>query len=475
MNNLTLAYVNTMASQNGARLVARHYEILEYAFQYYRRHRVGPLYQNIRKHTGADRSEIERLFPHGLQSIYSWTKIPVYTPETGCKPIAVADGAPERETYLDYNSTTPIREEVDEALTEFYRDPWSFGNPSASNAPGARAYESVEEARRRIANVVGVDPREIYFTGNGTESNNLAILGLARAKGRGSVVYSTTEHPSAIRTVESLAKEGFEPSPVAPTSEGIVEPTAVERALRDDAILVVVMSVNNELGTIQPVEEIGELCRARGVAFHMDAAQSFGKMPTPLRSIGATTATFSAHKIYGPKGVGALYVAEGTEIAPISGGGDQERGLRPGTVNAAGAMAFGVAAELAEREREAETARLRELRDRFLAGVHEIDPEAVVNGSLERRLPNNLNVGFPDVDGGSLLLSLNAVGVYVSAGSACSAGSQRTSHVLDAIGADSEKYGSIRFGFGARTTEEDVDYAIDRLSKILGQLREHRL
>jgi len=281
-----------------------------------------------------------------------------------------------------------------------------------------------------------------------------------------------------MRTVQALERKGFDVTYLPVSADGTLSAAAIERAIRPETILVSIMAANNEIGTLYPIAEIGAVCKARGVPFHVDAIQAFGKIPVYPEELGVDLLSLSGHKIYAPKGVGALYLGPDTKLEPVTHGGGQEQGWRAGTENVAGILAFGVAAKLLRIEMDERNARYAYLRQRFLNRLKETEPDAIINGSLERRLPNNLSVGFPGVDSGSLLLSLDQIGVYVSSGSACSAGDDEISHVLEAIGVDSDRYGTIRFSFGHDTTKEDIDYLFEHLPKILANLRsdddEHR-
>jgi len=383
-----------------------------------------------------------------------------------------------REVYLDHNATTPLRREVIDAMTTFLEDPRSFGNPSSSYDVGSRAYDLIEHARERVAKVLGTGGRDVYFVGSGSEANNLALKGLAEKYLKlhggkpGHIVCSVVEHSSVLETVRHLEGRGFDVTWLRVKKDGTLSAASVARALRDDTAFVTVMAANNEIGTIYPFAEIGALCAARAVPFFVDAVQGFAKVSIRPKEMGISMLSLSGHKIYAPKGVGALYIDPTLDLPPLVHGGAQESGLRAGTENVLGIMALGLAAELAWRERGTDTARYLALRDRFLARLDEAVPGAVVNGALENRLPHNLSIGFPDIDSGSLLLSLNQIGVAVSAGSACSAGDDEISHVLKAIGADNGEYGTIRFSFGRVTTPADIDYVFTHMPAIQEQLRQ---
>jgi cysteine desulfurase len=471
MHALAKMRCHRMAKATGTQLTPEHLTVLDYAWDYYRKRRVGPLYTNMNRNTGVDRDTIEDIFPNGLTSVYTWVGIPIQTTEKGCKPMALIEVENPREVYFDSNATTPVRSEVVDALTAFFGDARSFGNPSSSYGLGGLAYDVIDRARRRIAKCLRAEPAEIFFTGSGTEANNLAIKGVASQHESGHIISTNVEHPSVLQTLRVLESEGFDVTFLPVATDGTLSADAVAQAIRPDTILVSIMAANNEIGTIYPVAEIGAICQARKVPFHVDAIQAFGKVRIYPKESGINILTMSGHKIYAPKGVGALYLDPEMALDPSIHGGGQEKGLRSGTENVAGILAIGVAAKLLRTEMDERNARYEYLRQRFLNKLNDIEPDAIVNGTLESRLPNNLSVGIPGVDSGSLLLSLDQIGVYVSSGSACSAGDDEVSHVLQAIGVDSDRYGTIRFSFCHDTTKEDIDYLFEHLPKILANLR----
>lgn len=472
MNNLVRTLINRMSAMTGTVLTDHHMRILEYAHIYYEQNKVGPVYQNLKRNTGASKEEIERLFPHGLNSVYTWIGIPIHSTSSLCKPLASVAVADFREVYLDYNATTPLRAEIVDTLARHLAAPSDFGNPSSSTNLGKKAYDLIYRARTEIAECLQVKPAEIVFTGSGSEANNLALKGIAfqHLEKKGHFISSKVEHPSVLLTLNFLEKIGFDVTYLGVNNEGRVLPQTVRDHLRKDTLLVALMAANNEIGVINPVGEIGQICREAGVPLLVDAMQAFGKVPLRPKELGISILTMSGHKIYAPKGVGAAYVDESIPLTPLIHGGGQEFGLRSGTENVGSIMAFGQAAKLSHREMDRENRRLLSLRDFFLAELRAIVPDFVVNGSLEGRLANNLNIGFPHVDSGSLLLSLNQIGVYVSAGSACSAGSKEASHVIKALGVDTDRYGIIRFSFGLQTSREDLEYLFRYLPEILSQL-----
>jgi len=472
MHALAKMRCHQMAKVTGTQLSPEHLTVLEYAWNYYRERRVGPLYTNIGRNAGVSRDVVDAIFPNGLTSVFTWVGIPIQTTDKGCKPMALIEVDNPREVYLDNNATTPIRPEVTDALIGFFSDPRSFGNPSSSYGIGGLAYDVLHRARRRIAKTLKVEPGELYFTGSGTEANNLAIKGIASKHKGGHIISTNVEHPSVLDTLRVLEAQGYEVSFLPVASDGTITADDVAAAIKDNTILVSIMAANNEIGTIFPVAEIGAVCRDRGIPFHVDGIQAFGKIRLWPKEMNIDMLTLSGHKIYAPKGVGTLYLNPEVELIPQIDGGGQEKGLRSGTENVAGILAMGLAAKLARTEMDEQNAKFDYLRQRFLARLEETVPDAIVNGTMEHRLPHNLSIGFPGVDSGSLLLSFDQIGVYVSAGSACSAGDDKVSHVLEAIGVDSGQYGTIRFSFGRDTSKEDIDYLFTHLPTILDQLRE---
>lgn len=477
MNNLTATLVNHMARRTGTELRDLHYEVLEYAFDYYEKNKVGPLYQNIKRSTGITKENIKALFPYGLNSVYVWVGIPIHGPNQSCKPMAKIKVNDYREVYLDHNATTYVRDEVKELLQEYYRTSNRFGNPSSSTNPGYEAYKEVKSAREKIAACLNAAPNEIVFTGSGSEANNMAIKGIAfqHLENKGHMITSRIEHSCVLKAAEFCESLGFDVTYLDVEPDGRVSPEKLKKALRKDTLLVSIMAVNNEIGTINPISEFGALCKQANIPFMVDATQGFGKIPLDPKAMDISLLSLSGHKIYAPKGVGALYMDRNVSLTPLIHGGGQENGWRSGTESVDHIIAFGKAAQLIHQERDSEQNRLRELRDYFLERLMEIEPKAILNGSLESRVPNNLNIGFPDIDSGSLLLSLNAIGVYVSSGSACHSGGAEASHVIKALGLDTGKYGTMRFSFGLRTTREDLDYLFKYLGELLEKLKEMKM
>jgi cysteine desulfurase len=377
-----------------------------------------------------------------------------------------------RPVYLDHQATTPLDPRVLEAML-----PWltgEFGNAaSRQHAWGWAAESAVEAAREEVAAALGAEPREIVFTSGATESNNLAILGAARAaRGRGShVVTSAVEHRAVLDPCRQLAAEGFEVTVLDPDPTGRVDPAALEAVLTDRTVLVSLMAANNEVGTLNPVAELAALSAARGVAFHTDAAQAFGKVPLDVAS-GAVLVSLSAHKLYGPKGVGALYVRSRPRVplAPIVHGGGHERGLRSGTLNVPGIVGFGAAVRLAMRERDDDALRLAALRDRLDGAIRGALDGVTLNGAASERLPGNLSLSFAGLDGERLVASLRDVAV--SSGSACTTASGEPSHVLGALGVpEALAKATLRFGLGRFTTRAEIDFAADSVVAAVRRLR----
>ncbi len=377
--------------------------------------------------------------------------------------------------YLDYSATTPVDPRVAEKMIECLTMEGNFGNPaSRSHLFGWKAEEAVENARRQVADLVNADPREIVWTSGATESDNLAIKGAAhfyQKKGK-HIITSKIEHKAVLDTTRQLEREGFEVTYLEPNKEGIIEPSAVAEAIREDTILVSLMHVNNEIGTITDIAAIGEITRPKGIIFHVDAAQSAGKVDIDLSETKVDLMSFSAHKVYGPKGIGALYVRRKPRVrieAQMHGGG-HERGMRSGTLATHQIVGMGEAFRIAKEEMAKDNERLIALRDRLLAGVKDME-EVYVNGSLAQRVPGNLNISFAFVEGESLLMSLKDLAV--SSGSACTSASLEPSYVLRALGLNDElAHSSIRFSIGRFTTEEEIDHVVAEIRGAVGKLRE---
>ncbi|MGH7551225.1 MAG: cysteine desulfurase family protein [Gemmatimonadota bacterium] len=382
----------------------------------------------------------------------------------------------KKPVYLDYHATTPCDPRVVDAMLPLFHE--EFGNPSSrGHAVGRASEERVETARQKVADAIGARPTEIVFASGATEANNLALMGAARLRrdaGDGDRVVSVaTEHKSVLEPLHALEEEGFSVTFLPVDGRGLVDPAAVAEAVEDGTVLVSVMHANNEIGTIEPVAEIAAIAHEAGAWVHTDAVQAIGKIPVDVDELGVDLLALSAHKFYGPKGVGALYVRQKPrriKLDPILLGGGQERGFRSGTHNVPGIVGLGIACEICEADREEECVRLAALRDRLQAGLEERIDEIVVNGHLEHRLPHNLSVSILHVDGEALLLSLDDI--CISSGSACRSSAPGASHVMKAIGHDDELGKStIRFGLGRWTTVEEIDYAIDRVVEVVDRLR----
>ncbi len=375
--------------------------------------------------------------------------------------------------YLDFNATTPVAPEVREAMLTALDTAWA--NPSSAHPPGRRARRAVEEARARVAALLGCDPDEIVFTSGGTESDNAAIVGVAealRARGRHLVV-SGVEHAAVEEACRWLEGRGWEVTRVGVNPRGLVEPADLERAIRSDTVLVSVIHAQNETGVLQPIAEIARITRARGALFHTDAAQSVGKVPVDVRALGCDLLTVAGHKLYGPKGVGALYVRRGTPLAPFLRGAPHEGGRRAGTENVHGIVGLGAASDLASRELEERRRRMEFLRDRLETALLEALPEAVVNGAGAPRLPNTLSIAIPGADVNELLEAME--GIAASPGAACHAGKSEPSRILLAMGVPAElARGTLRLTAGRTTTEEEVDLAARRIVEAVGRLRARR-
>jgi cysteine desulfurase len=375
--------------------------------------------------------------------------------------------------YLDYSATTPVDPRVAQKMIPFLTE--QFGNPaSRSHAFGWEAEKAVEEARAHVAALLNADPKEIIWTSGATEGNNLAIKGAANFyKGKGKhIVTMKTEHKAVLDTVRELERQGFEATYLDPEQNGLLDLEKFKAALRPDTVLVSVMMVNNEIGVIQPIAEIGEICRSKGIIFHCDAVQAAGKIPVDLQKLKVDLLTVTAHKVYGPKGIGALYVRRKprVRIEPQIHGGGHERGLRSGTLPTHQIVGMGEAFRIARLEMATESERIRVLRDRLLAGFKDME-EVYVNGDMERRIPGNLNISFNFVEGESLIMGIKDVAV--SSGSACTSASLEPSYVLRSLGRSDElAHSSIRFTIGRFTTEEEIDYAVRLLRAKIGKLRE---
>ncbi|MCH7768925.1 MAG: IscS subfamily cysteine desulfurase [Nitrospinae bacterium] len=377
--------------------------------------------------------------------------------------------------YMDNHATTPVDRRVLEAMLPYFCE--DYGNAASRNHSfGWRAEEAVGRAREQVARLIGAKPREIIFTSGATESDNLALKGVAemyQEKGD-HIITQVTEHKAVLDTAKRLERQGFEVTYLPVDREGLVDPDDVRRAFRETTILISIMAANNEIGTLQPVEEIGRIAKERGVLFHSDAAQALGKIPVDVRAWGTDLVSLSAHKMYGPKGVGALYVRRldpRVRLSPMMDGGGHERGMRSGTLDVPGIVGFGAACELAYREMEAEAERIRALRDRLQSGILSHLEEVYLNGHPDRRLPGTCNLSFAYVEGESLVTGLNDIAL--SSGSACTSVGHESSHVLKALGLNTEMINSsLRFCLGRFNTEEEVEYVIQKVREVVERLRE---
>lgn len=377
-----------------------------------------------------------------------------------------------KRIYLDYAATTPVHPDVVEEMVPYFTQ--YYGNPSSIYSAGQEAKEAVEEARKRVASLINARPDEIVFTSGGTEADNYAFKGLAFASEAGGNHFVTTaiEHHAVLETARFLEERGFEVTYLPVDRDGLVDPDDVRKAIRRNTVLVSVMHANNEIGTIEPIEEIARVVREAGVLFHTDAVQTAGHLAIDVKKMGIDMLSMSAHKLYGPKGVGALYVRKGVRLEPLIHGGGQEHGRRASTENVPGIAGFGRAAEIAKRDMGAEAVRLAALRDRLILGLQEKIDHIMLNGHPSRRLPNNVNISVEFVEGESICLNLDLEGICVSTGSACSSASAEASHVLTAIGVPPQlAHGSIRFTLGKWTTEEEIDRTIVSMSSVTAKLR----
>ena len=378
-----------------------------------------------------------------------------------------------KRIYLDHNATTPLHPEVLEAMLPYYKE--AFGNPSTIYSFGQETRKATDEARETVANLIGASPEEIIFTSGGTEADNLALKGVAAAlekKGK-HIVASSIEHHAVLSTLKYLEKRGYKVSFLPVDEHGWLDPGEVQEAITSQTILISVMHANNEVGTIEPISEIGEIAQKAGIYLHTDAVQTIGKIKVNVDDLKVDLLSLSAHKFYGPKGVGALYVRKGTRIYPLLHGGYQERRRRAGTENVAGIVGLGKVAEIAPKEMVQQSRRESNLRDRLEKMIRENINHCQLNGHPTQRLPNTLNVSFEFIEGESLILNLDLKGIAVSTGSACTSGSLEPSHVLMAMGVAPEiAQGSIRFSLGRDNQKEDIDYTVENLVEIVTRLRE---
>ena len=378
-----------------------------------------------------------------------------------------------RSIYFDHAATTHVKREVLEAMLPYFSE--NYGNPSTVYTIGRTSKKAIEEARETVARIIGAEPREIFFTGSGTEADNWAVKGAAYAnmkKGK-HIITTSIEHHAVLHACQYLESEGFEVTYLPVDEYGLVTPGQVEAAIRPDTILISIMFANNEIGTIQPIAEIGRIAREKGICFHTDAVQAMGNIKINVSELNVDMLSMSAHKFYGPKGVGALYVRKGVKLTSFMHGGAQERGRRASTENVPGIIGLAKALELADMNMEQHNRKLVALRDRTIEEIEKKIPFVRLNGHREKRLPGNVNFSFEFIEGESLLLMLDLKGIAASSGSACTSGSLDPSHVLLAIGLPHEKaHGSLRITFGDENTDEDVDYLMEILPEIVRRLRE---
>jgi cysteine desulfurase len=375
-----------------------------------------------------------------------------------------------RRVYLDNNASTPVHPEVLQAMVPYFSE--RFGNPSSVHAFGREARDGMETAREQVAGFLKVSKDEIVFTSGGTESDNFGIKGIAAARGGGHIITSKIEHHAVLRTVEALEQQGFTATYLPVDGDGMVDPGDVRKALRPDTILVSLMHANSEVGTLQPIRQIGMITREAGVPLHVDAVQTFGKVPIDVDGFSIDLLSFSGHKIYGPKGVAGLYIRKGVKMVSIQHGGEHERRRRAGTENVAGLVGFGKAVEIRARDMGEEAVRLAGLRDRLWEGVRARVADVRLNGHPTLRLPGTCNLCFRNVESESIVLGLDLKGIATSAGSACSSGSVEPSYVLVAMGLPLDwAMGSVRCSLGRTTTADDIDYVIEAVAPLVAKLR----
>ena len=375
-----------------------------------------------------------------------------------------------RRVYLDHNASTPVHPDVVAEMLPYFGE--RFGNPSSVHGFGREARAGVDQARDRIARFLKVPADEVVFTSGGTESDNMALKGLAFARGKGHLITSKIEHHAVLRAVETLESQGFAATYLDVDGYGMVDPDALRRAIRPDTILISIMHANSEIGTIQPARQLGAIAREHGIPFHMDAVQTFGKVPIDLDAFNIDMLSFSGHKIYGPKGVAGLYIRKGTKMVSIQHGGEHERRRRAGTENVAGIVGFGKAIELRGRDMVEEGRRLTELRERLWEGLSRRIPEVRLNGHPTERVPGTCNVCFRHVESESIVLGLDLKGIGVSAGSACTSGNVEPSYVLVAMGVPVEwAMGAVRHSLGRGTSAQDIDYVVDSTEPLVAKLR----
>ena len=375
-------------------------------------------------------------------------------------------------SYMDHSATSPVDPEVLEAMLPYFKE--SFGNASTLYSLGREARTAMEKARKQVASLIGARAEEVYFTSGGTESDNLAIKGtISRLKGKGNhIITSAIEHPAVEETCKYLEKNGYTVTYLPVGEDGIVKMEDLKESTREDTILITIMHANNEIGTIQPIKEIGALAREKGILFHTDAVQSVGKIPVNVEDMNVDLLSISAHKLHGPKGVGALYIRKGVRIDPLFHGGGHEKGMRPGTENIPGIVGLGKACQLAEENLDKNMEYVVSLRDQLIKGVLGSIEQSFLNGHPTKRLPNNANFRFSSIEGESLILQLDFKGINASTGSACSSNKLEPSHVLMAIGLEEvDAHGSLRISLGKENTPEDIDSSIVVIKEVVERLR----
>ncbi|AOY76995.1 cysteine desulfurase NifS [Clostridium formicaceticum] len=377
------------------------------------------------------------------------------------------------KVYLDYAATTPVKKEVLEEMLPYFHQ--HFGNPSSIHSFGRESKKAIDSARDKVAKSLGAKSEEIYFTGSGSEADNWAIKGVAYAlKAKGNhIITSKIEHHAVLHTCQYLEKEGFEVTYLDVDQYGLIDLEDLKNAIKDNTILITIMYANNEIGTIQPIKEIASIAKEKSIIFHTDAVQAYGNIEIDVQELGADLISISAHKIYGPKGIGALYIRKGAKLNQLIHGGGQEKKRRAGTENLPGIVGFGKAAEIAHENIKEHNQRLMQLRDQLIHKLTGKIPYTRLNGHPKKRLPGNVNLSFEFIEGEALLLSLDMLGIAGSSGSACTSGSLDPSHVLMAIGLSHEiAHGSLRLSLGDITTQEEIDYVVEKLPPVVARLRE---
>ena len=377
-----------------------------------------------------------------------------------------------RRVYLDHNATTPTHPEVVKAMLPYYEE--VFGNASSIHQFGQQARKAIDKAREKVADFIGAKPEEIVFTSGGTEADNFAIKGVAYAneKKGNHIITSSIEHHAVLNPCKYLEKQGFQVTYIPVDRYGLFNPDEVKKAVTKETILITIMHANNEVGTIEPIAEIGKIAKEKGICLHTDAVQTVEKIPVNVDKLNVDLLSLSGHKIYGPKGIGALYIRKGTRIQPLIQGGHHEKNRRAGTENVPAIVGLGKAIEIAKETMEGESIRLTNLRNKLCSGIGEKIDHVHLNGHPGKRLPNTLNMSFEFIEGESIILSLDMKGIAVSSGSACTSGSLEPSHVLKAMGVDPAiAQGSIRFSLGKDNTEEDINYVLEVLPEIIARLR----